>query len=85
MKLAVGFLAKAKRGRGMYRFPKAAFPLALLLSMLLLCAAEPKYRATITHELVEIANYNALNRGGGTREDCTNVALSIKTIERTDI
>jgi hypothetical protein len=69
----------------MYRFPKAAFPLALLLSMLLLCAAEPKYRATITPEPVEIANYDALNPGVGAGEDGTNVALSIKTIERTDI
>jgi hypothetical protein len=85
MKLAAGFPAKAKRGRGMYRFPKAAFPLALLLSMLLPCAAEPKYRAVIVPKLVGIAYYNAVKRGGGPGEDGASVALSIKTIERTDI
>ncbi len=47
----------------MYRFPKAAFPFALLLSMLLPCAAEPKYRAEIMPKLVGIAYYDAVKRG----------------------
>ena len=85
MKLAAGFLAEAKRGRGMYRFPKAAFTLALLLSMLLPCAEEPTYRATIMPKLVGIAYYDAVKRGGGTGEDGASVSLSIKNIERTGI
>ncbi len=46
----------------MYRFPKAAFPPALLVSMLLPCAAEAKYRAMIVPKLVGIAYYDAAKR-----------------------
>jgi hypothetical protein len=85
IKLATGFLAKAKRGRGMHRFPKAAFPPALLVSMLLPCATEARYRAMIVPKLVGTAYYDAVKRGGGTGEDGASVALSINTIERTAI
>jgi hypothetical protein len=63
MKLATGSSARTEDGRGMYRFPKVAFPLALLLSVLLSHAKRPEYRAMIVPNLVGIACYDAVKRG----------------------
>ncbi len=47
----------------MYRFPKVAFPLALLLTVLLSHAKRPEYRAMIVPNLAGIACYDAVKRG----------------------
>jgi hypothetical protein len=63
MKLADGSSDEAKGGGGVYRVPKVAFSLALLLSVLLPGAAGPEYRAALMPKLLGIAYYGAVKRG----------------------